>query len=53
MLEIEDESVDGYANLSFLDVPSIPSGDALGIKCSTGTNDSVYAEATLSAIPLG
>jgi hypothetical protein len=48
--EEEDDTVDGYANLSFLDTPSIPSSDVLGIKCA-GTQTT--AEATLSVIPLG
>jgi hypothetical protein len=51
VLEVEDDSVDGFGNLSFLDVPEIEQGDALAIECNaTGT---VKAQATLSAIPLG
>jgi hypothetical protein len=51
VLEVEDDSVDGFGNLSFLDVPEIEQGDVLAIECNaTGT---VKAQATLSAIPLG
>jgi hypothetical protein len=50
--EIEDDSVDGYSNLSFLNNTPIPQGDLLAVKCET-SGGTVKAEATLSAIPLG
>jgi hypothetical protein len=51
VIEVEEDTVDGYSNLSFLNDPAIPQGDGLAIKCSA--TGSVAAEATLSAIPLG
>jgi len=51
VIEIEDETVAGYANLSFLATPTIGEGDGLVIACSAG--GTVGAEASLAAIPLG
>jgi hypothetical protein len=50
-LETEEDTVNGYSNLSFLATPAITSGDNLEVYCTaTGT---IGAEATLASIPLG